>query len=75
MSAELDGQAEEIAQRLRRLREEHSQYSQKLEALLSKPYVSEDEKIEEVRLKKLKLRLKDQISSLDRVPDYVIPVA
>ncbi len=48
----------------RKLAEEHSQYSQRLDALVTKKYLSEDEKLEEVRLKKLKLRLKDQMESL-----------
>ncbi len=46
---------------IRRLEEEHRHYSEKLETLVQKPYLSEDEKIEEVRLKKLKLYLKDQM--------------
>jgi hypothetical protein len=46
---------------IRRLEEEHRHYAEKLEGLLQKPYLSEDEKIEEVRLKKLKLYLKDQM--------------
>ena len=45
---------------------EHSQYSQRLDTLTQKRYLSEDEKIEEVRLKKLKLRLKDQMEYLER---------
>ena len=43
----------------RRLAEEHSQYERRLKALLSKPYLSDDEQLEEVQLKKQKLRLKD----------------
>ena len=39
----------------RRLADEHTQYSQRLDSLISKKYLSEDEKLEEVRLKKLKL--------------------
>ncbi len=49
-----------------RLVQEHSQYSQRLESLTQKRYLSEEEKLEEVRLKKLKLRLKDQMQSLEQ---------
>jgi hypothetical protein len=48
-----------------RLVQEHSQYSQRLESLTEKRYLTDDEKLEEVRLKKLKLRLKDQMQSLE----------
>ncbi len=48
-----------------RLAQEHSQYSQRLESLTQKRYLTDDEKLEEVRLKKLKLRLKDQMQSLE----------
>ena len=50
----------------RKLAAEHSQYSQRLDSLIQKRYLAEDEKIEEVRLKKLKLRLKDQMERLER---------
>jgi len=50
----------------RRLAHEHLQYSQRLEALTLKRYLTEDEKLEEVRLKKLKLRLKDQMEHIER---------
>jgi len=50
----------------RRLVQEHSQYSQRLESLTQKRYLTEDEKLEEIRLKKLKLRLKDQMLHLER---------
>lgn len=49
----------------RRLVQEHSQFSQRLESLTQKRYLTEDEKVEEVRLKKLKLRLKDQMLNLE----------
>ena len=51
---------------VQRLVQEHSQYSQRLESLTEKRYLTEDEKLEEVRLKKLKLRLKDQMLELER---------
>ena len=50
----------------RRLAFEHLQYSQRLDVLTQKRYLSEDEKLEEVRLKKLKLRLKDQMEQIER---------
>jgi hypothetical protein len=50
----------------RRLAQEHSQYSQRLESLIEKRYLTEDEKLEEVRLKKLKLRLKDQMQLIEQ---------
>jgi len=50
----------------RRLAGEHSQYSQRLDSLLQKRFLTEDEKIEEVRLKKLKLRLKDQMERIEQ---------
>jgi uncharacterized protein YdcH (DUF465 family) len=50
----------------RKLADEHRNYSQRLESLSSKKYLSEEEKIEEIRLKKLKLRLKDEMESYSR---------
>ncbi|MGA2335107.1 MAG: DUF465 domain-containing protein [Terriglobales bacterium] len=49
-----------------RLVQEHSQYSQRLESLTQKRYLTDDEKLEEVRLKKLKLRLKDQMQTMEQ---------
>jgi uncharacterized protein len=50
----------------RRLALEHTQYAERLDSLTQKRYLTEDEKLEEVRLKKLKLRLKDQMESIER---------
>jgi hypothetical protein len=50
----------------RRLVQEHSQFSQRLESLTHKRFLTEDEKLEEVRLKKLKLRLKDQMVHIEQ---------
>ena len=49
-----------------KLAQEHTQYAKRLDSLTQKRYLSEDEKLEEVRLKKLKLRLKDQMESIER---------
>ena len=45
----------------RRLCAEHSDYDRKLEALEAKHALTEQDQMEEVRLKKLKLHLKDQM--------------
>ena len=50
----------------RRLVNEHSDLANKLEDLASRPYLTELEQIEEVRLKKLKLHAKDQIEAILR---------
>ncbi len=47
-----------------RLREEHARYASQLDQLAAKTYLSEQEQIEEVRLKKMKLRVKDQMEML-----------
>jgi uncharacterized protein YdcH (DUF465 family) len=47
----------------RKLADEHSNYSQRLESLTQKKFLSEEEKVEEIRLKKLKLRLKDEMET------------
>ena len=49
----------------RRLANEHTQHSQRLNSLIEKRYLSDDEQMEEVRLKKLKLRLKDQMENIE----------
>lgn len=60
MDLEANGQPDSEA--IRQLEEQHRHYSEKLEALLQKPWLSEDEQLEEVRLKKLKLHIKDQLA-------------
>lgn len=47
-----------------RLSEEHARYAAQLDQLASKRYLNEQEQIEEIRLKKLKLRIKDQMEVL-----------
>jgi uncharacterized protein len=48
----------------RRLSGQHSEFARKLDALESLPHLTEEEQLEEVRLKKLKLRLKDQMEAI-----------
>ena len=55
-----------LSEEITRLHAEHRRYAQRLEQLVEKPYLSEDEQMEEVRLKKLKLHAKDLIYALER---------
>ena len=48
----------------RRLAEQHSDLHSKLEVLEAKAHLTNEEQIEEHRLKKLKLRIKDQMSAI-----------
>ena len=42
----------------------HCDYAHKLETLEALPHLTDQEQMEEVRLKKLKLRLKDQMEAI-----------
>ena len=48
----------------RHLTEEHRGFEEKLEALQVRRWLSDQEQIEEVRLKKMKLSLKDEMESI-----------
>lgn len=52
-------------EQFRRLAQEHTQHSQRLNSLIEKRFLSDDEQMEEVRLKKLKLHLKDQMENIE----------
>jgi uncharacterized protein YdcH (DUF465 family) len=55
----------QMSAEIQRLLTEHQRYSLRLNELVTKPYLSSDEQLEEVRLKKLKLHAKDLISALE----------
>jgi uncharacterized protein YdcH (DUF465 family) len=48
----------------RRLATQHLEFAHKLDALESLPHLTEEEQLEETRLKKLKLRIKDQMEAI-----------
>ncbi|MBI4481715.1 MAG: YdcH family protein [Acidobacteria bacterium] len=52
------------SEEFQRLVQEHQAYERRLEALTTKTYLSEEEKVEEIRLKKKKLFIKDQMQQL-----------
>ena len=52
------------SEEFRRLATEHSDYAQRVDALEAILHPSEQEQMEEVRLKKLKLRVKDQMEDM-----------
>ena len=66
MATQLRDQLLAHNEEFRKLTHEHQQYSQRLDSLINKRYLSEDEKLEEVRLKKLKLRLKDEMERIEQ---------
>jgi len=59
-------QLEQASPSFDELRESHQQYEQRLEELKNKTWLTPDEELEEKRLKKLKLQLKDQMANLRR---------
>ncbi len=62
----MDETQDSLSEELNRLHTEHHRYAQRLNELIEKPYLSAEEQLEEVRLKKLKLHAKDLIYALER---------
>lgn len=48
----------------RHLATQHCEYKKRLEAFAARPYLTPEEQVEEIRIKKLKLRLKDQMHDM-----------
>lgn len=61
----VEAQDATLSAEIDRLHSEHHRYAQRLEELVQKPYLSTEEQLEEVRLKKLKLHAKDLIFALE----------
>ena len=59
-------QLEQAEATFEELQADHQRHEQRLEELKQKAWLTPDEEIEEKRLKKLKLQLKDQMASLRR---------
>jgi len=54
----------ETNEEFRRMHEEHHAYESRLNDLASRPFLTEEEQVEEMRLKKLKLHLKDSMEEI-----------
>ncbi len=52
----------ETDEKFRRLANEHSECARKIDALESLPHLSQQEQMEEIKLKKLKLHAKDMMA-------------
>jgi len=59
-------QLEQATPSFEELQASHQQHEQRLEELKQKAWLTPDEELEEKRLKKLKLQLKDQMAHLRR---------
>jgi uncharacterized protein YdcH (DUF465 family) len=64
---ELKAHLMETDEEFRRLANQHCEFKKQLEVFSSRPYLSPEDQVEETRIKKLKLRLKDQMQeTMDR---------
>jgi uncharacterized protein YdcH (DUF465 family) len=60
------GQLESIDSIYEELRRQHQEYEKQLEELSNRAWLTPDEEIEEKRIKKLKLRIKDEMARMKR---------
>lgn len=68
----MDEIQDSLSEELHRLHTEHTRYAHRLEELIQKPYLSAEEQLEEVRLKKLKLHAKDLIYAIEHRTTVVV---
>ncbi len=61
---ELKAHLMETNEQFRLLAQQHSDFSRKLDELESHPHLTNEDQVEEVKLKKMKLRLKDQMQEI-----------
>lgn len=64
LEAEIKAHLMQTSEDFRKLANQHLEYKRKVEELEAKPYLSEQEQVEEQKLKKLKLHLKDVMEQL-----------
>jgi len=64
LEAMMDKTADDPLLRLQALREEHRLLDTRIQELSSRPYLTPDDQVEVARLKKLKLKKKDEIMRL-----------
>ena len=64
LEAMMDKTADDPLLRLQALREEHRLLDTRIQELSSRPYLTPDDQVEVARLKKLKLKKKDEIMQL-----------
>ncbi len=62
----LSAQLMETNEEYRQLAEQHSNYNRRIEELTARRFPTQEEQVEEMRLKKLKLHLKDKMYDLVR---------
>ena len=52
------------SEEFRQLAAQHAEYERQLDAIEAKPHVTPEDEVEEHRIKKLKLRVKDQMNDI-----------
>ena len=62
--AELKAHLMATSEEFRQLAAQHAEYDRMLDAIEAKPHVTPQDEVEEHRIKKLKLRLKDQMNEI-----------